>query len=333
MAVHRARRPACDRACRARDLGDGPGGPVRPAVHQEDDDPRSIGQMLGRRGRWTSSGRCGTSTSRPAAASRWRSSVRTAPARARSSRSWPGSSARPRASVDVLGHVSGLLTLGRRLRQGADRPRQHPARRRVPRPRRPRSPASCCPRSSSTPTSASSSTRRSRRIRRACARGSASRSRRRSIPDILLLDEVLATGDANFRAKSKARVIEIVRRRQGRRPRDPRHELGDASTATGPSSSSGAGGHGGRAGRGGRAPPSAHRRARARDEAQALAAGLDPTDRQERRSAAGRHRRTRDRRTHQRATETATIRPSAAPNASAPRQSSSGLTSPSTCPR
>ena len=29
-------------------------------------------------------------------------------------------------------------------------------------------------------------------------------------PDILLLDEVLATGDANFRAKSKARVLEIV---------------------------------------------------------------------------------------------------------------------------
>jgi ABC-type polysaccharide/polyol phosphate transport system ATPase subunit len=30
-------------------------------------------------------------------------------------------------------------------------------------------------------------------------------------PDILLLDEVLATGDANFRTKSKARVIELVR--------------------------------------------------------------------------------------------------------------------------
>ena len=29
-------------------------------------------------------------------------------------------------------------------------------------------------------------------------------------PDILLLDEVLATGDASFRAKSKARVIELV---------------------------------------------------------------------------------------------------------------------------
>jgi ABC-2 type transport system ATP-binding protein len=30
-------------------------------------------------------------------------------------------------------------------------------------------------------------------------------------PDILLLDEVLATGDANFRTKSKTRVIEIVK--------------------------------------------------------------------------------------------------------------------------
>jgi ABC-type polysaccharide/polyol phosphate transport system ATPase subunit len=30
-------------------------------------------------------------------------------------------------------------------------------------------------------------------------------------PDILLLDEVLATGDATFRAKSKARVLEIVK--------------------------------------------------------------------------------------------------------------------------
>ena len=34
-------------------------------------------------------------------------------------------------------------------------------------------------------------------------------------PDILLLDEVLATGDANFRTKSKARVIELVRAAKG----------------------------------------------------------------------------------------------------------------------
>ena len=45
-------------------------------------------------------------------------------------------------------------------------------------------------------------------------------------PDILLLDEVLATGDANFRAKSKARVIEIVVGGQGGRAGHPRHELG-----------------------------------------------------------------------------------------------------------
>src|SRR5688572_18270230 len=34
-------------------------------------------------------------------------------------------------------------------------------------------------------------------------------------PDILLLDEVLATGDAEFRAKSKARVIDLVRAAKG----------------------------------------------------------------------------------------------------------------------
>ena len=34
-------------------------------------------------------------------------------------------------------------------------------------------------------------------------------------PDILLLDEVLATGDANFRAKSKERVIELVKGAKG----------------------------------------------------------------------------------------------------------------------
>jgi ABC-type polysaccharide/polyol phosphate transport system ATPase subunit len=34
-------------------------------------------------------------------------------------------------------------------------------------------------------------------------------------PDILLLDEVLATGDADFRDKSKARVIELVSAAKG----------------------------------------------------------------------------------------------------------------------
>ena len=34
-------------------------------------------------------------------------------------------------------------------------------------------------------------------------------------PDILLLDEVLATGDETFRAKSKQRVLELVRSAKG----------------------------------------------------------------------------------------------------------------------
>ena len=34
-------------------------------------------------------------------------------------------------------------------------------------------------------------------------------------PDILLLDEVLATGDADFRAKSKARVLDLVKAAKG----------------------------------------------------------------------------------------------------------------------
>jgi ABC-type polysaccharide/polyol phosphate transport system ATPase subunit len=34
-------------------------------------------------------------------------------------------------------------------------------------------------------------------------------------PDILLLDEVLATGDADFREKSRTRVIELVKAAKG----------------------------------------------------------------------------------------------------------------------
>ena len=44
---------------------------------------------------------------------------------------------------------------------------------------------------------------------------------------MLLLDEVLATGDATFRAKSQERVEELMRPRARHRPGDPRHALGD----------------------------------------------------------------------------------------------------------
>ena len=45
-------------------------------------------------------------------------------------------------------------------------------------------------------------------------------------PDILLLDEVLGTGDQTFRARSQARVRELVDKAPGDRPRDPRPDLG-----------------------------------------------------------------------------------------------------------
>ena len=157
----------------------------------------------------TSSGRCATSTCTSSAASRWRSSARTAPARARSSRSWPGSSSRRRASVDVFGHVSGLLTLGAGFDKeltGRDNILLGGAflglddavtRELLP---------SIIEYAElgdfiDAPLKTYSSGMRAR-LGFAIATS--------VDPDILLLDEVLATGDANFRAKSKARVIEIV---------------------------------------------------------------------------------------------------------------------------
>ena len=45
-------------------------------------------------------------------------------------------------------------------------------------------------------------------------------------PDVLIIDEVLSTGDAVFRAKSKQRIIELVEGGEGHRPRHPRHAVG-----------------------------------------------------------------------------------------------------------
>ncbi len=80
-------------------------------------------------------------------------------------------------------------------------------------------------------------------------------------PDILLLDEVLSTGDASFREKSKQRVGELVRGGEGHRPRHPRHELGDRPLQPGDADREGRDRPRGRARRGGRAstrsgPPS-----------------------------------------------------------------------------
>ena len=108
-----------------------------------------------------------------------------------------GDARRPRRDLEPADARGGL-------RPGAHRPRQHLAGRRIhghgPRGDGPAD----RPASSSSPTSASSSTRRSRRTPRACGRGWASRIATSVDPDVLLLDEVLATGDEVFRAKSKA---------------------------------------------------------------------------------------------------------------------------------
>ena len=77
-------------------------------------------------------------------------------------------------------------------------------------------------------------------------------------PDILLLDEVLATGDAAFRAKSKARVIEIVKAAKAvvlvTHDMDWVTEYCNRALLI----ERGPRGHGGRAGRGRGRPPGAH---------------------------------------------------------------------------
>ena len=132
----------------------------------------------------------------------------------------------------------------RRLRPGAHGQREHPARRRVPGPRRqdgPRAAARSIVEFADlgqfidAPIKTYSSGMRAR-LGFAIATS--------VDPDILLLDEVLATGDADFRAKSKQRVIELVKAAKGDRARDPRHGLGDGvlqpgdAAREGPASSS-----------------------------------------------------------------------------------------------
>ena len=156
-------------------------------------------------------------------------------------------------------------------------------------------------------------------------------------PDILLLDEVLATGDAAFREKSKQRVAELVREakaivlvthdmnwvseycnramliEQGRIVHEGSpdevvaHPPGALAQRRAEAKEQGvfAERGGARRSRGGAAAVSARRRSEPRRRAS--------------RSPA----RTRD--------PSAATRPNTAPAASAPRQSSSGRTSPSTC--
>ena len=146
-------------------------------------------------------------------------------------------------------------------------------------------------------------------------------------PDILLLDEVLATGDANFRAKSKARVIDIVGGGEGGRPGDPRHELGDRVLQPGDPDRARRAGHGGRAGRRRRAPPGPHRRRPGADAEDAAEGRAGPEDRPSPLTGGGAGTATSGQRPRR---ATAVTTPATAREASAPRQSSSGRMFPST---
>ena len=74
--------------------------------------------------------------------------------------------------------------------------------------------AACSTRSSPSPTSATSSTRRSGTTRRACRRGSASRSPRAWTPDVLIVDEFLAVGDLAFQKKCYDRMDDLIHRQK-----------------------------------------------------------------------------------------------------------------------
>ena len=154
-----------------------------------------------------------------------------APARAgRDPRADRGRDPHPRPRVDPADARG-------RLRDGADRARQHRPGRGVPRDRRRTRWTSWRRRSSSSPTSGqfidapvkTYSTGMRARLGFSIATA--------ITPDILLLDEVLGTGDQTFRARSQARVRELVEQGQGDRARDPRPDLREPSSATGRSCS------------------------------------------------------------------------------------------------
>ena len=120
------------------------------------------------------------------------------------------------------GRISALIELGAGFHPGDLRPRERLHQRRSCSACRSARFRSASTRSSSSPSCASSSTRRSRRTRPACTCGSASRSRSTSIPDVLLVDEVLAVGDEGFTHK----CLDKFARVQAAQQDDPaRHAL------------------------------------------------------------------------------------------------------------
>ena len=92
-----------------------------------------------------------------------------------------------------------------------------------PRHEPPRHDRSGSTRSSTSPASPASSTRRSSATRRACSCGSRSRSPRTWSRRSLVVDEVLAVGDAEFQRKCLGKMQDVGAGRPYRRLRQPRH--------------------------------------------------------------------------------------------------------------
>ena len=183
--------------------------PVRPAVHAARRRSVARSDRCSGAARSTSSGRCATSTCASSAGSRSRSSGPNGAGKSTLLQVLAGIIHPSEGAVDVVGHVSGLLTLGAGFDKdltGRDNILLGGAflglddgvtRELLP---------SIIEYAElgdfiDAPLQTYSSGMRAR-LGFAIATS--------VDPDILLLDEVLATGDANFRAKSKARVIDIV---------------------------------------------------------------------------------------------------------------------------